>query len=266
MDKKGEGGSGITFEHVIGLLIGIVVLGVMGGCVFKIYAAQECPVGYSLVQRFENPSIVKICGTLKDMEDEDYRCCQRKSNVKEICKYYKDKKDLKCEELVLFNLLKVCVDNTVCGASTFECSGAYCEEGICVVEDGLGKCMNKFTINSQDIKLQEGLNCGELTVEGVMGMDCGGSRHCILDIGEGENYCRGGFFNVDVNEAKTECENFCEKARELLRQNQRNSRFCTASFDVLIGGKEVPVKRTCSQMGVGCAVDCSFGGSSAFQS
>ena len=99
MDRKGEGGSGITFEHVIGLLIGVVVLGTMFGCGYKVYSAQECPAGYSLIQTFKDPYILFICGSLDDMEEGNYRCCQRKSNPKEICKYYRADKELSCEIL-----------------------------------------------------------------------------------------------------------------------------------------------------------------------
>lgn len=174
MNKRGVE---LATNEVIGLVLVLLFIFILGGCVFRIASSRSCPAGYDLIDKSEfNPSIASICGE----ENENVLCCSRKSDPLQVCKYFKDEKELNCDKLANFDLNNVCSDNTACGASTASCSGAYCEKGLCFVKDGVGKCVDKFEIDEEMMIVNEN-SCEKEFYRNNVGSSCEEGKHCVFD-------------------------------------------------------------------------------------
>ncbi|MBI2507935.1 hypothetical protein HYV89_03200 [Candidatus Woesearchaeota archaeon] len=230
-------------DNTIGILMTVLFVIVAGLILWNVLSVQACPAGYGLIEDYDsNPSMVDICGE-KDSSGET-TCCARKNNALEICKYNKSSdKKLDCRFLTEFNLGKVCNDNTACGVSTSECSGAYCEKGICLVKEGIGRCAEKFDIEGKEIAVKN--NSCESEFDGVsIGSACSDGRHCLFDLFTRDGKCRGGYFNVNIEDAKSECRRLCK---------DDSSGYCTNKFPILVEGKAEPVDYDCRRLGVTCS-------------
>lgn len=185
MDKRGIE---LTTNEVIGIVLVLLFIFILGGCVFRIASNKSCPAGYDVIDRSEfNPSIASICG---EEDSEDAICCSRKSDPLQVCKYYKEEKELNCDKLVVFNLNNVCDDKTVCGASTLSCSGAYCEKGLCFVKDGIGKCVDTFEIEGKRIIVNKN-SCEKEFYRDNVGSSCEEGKHCVFDSFSRNGKCLG---------------------------------------------------------------------------
>ena len=256
MNKRGESETSLGTNEFIGLILTflfLVILFLIGG---KVFLNKGCPAGYDIVESAEfNPSIVKICGD--GSNSGNILCCARKSDPLNVCKYYREEKRFDCEKLTEFNFLKVCSDNTACGISTDECSGGYCEKGICLVKDGIGKCVDKFEIDGKEIIADED-SCERNFNGDSVGSSCGGLRHCIFEAFTRDGKCLGGYYNVDAGDAKKECERYCKEARDEIYP--LSSRFCAVKFPIKVGDRAEPVEYDCysrvSPIKTDCSVQC----------
>ncbi len=257
MDKRGENLSTNELTGIILTFLFIVILLSIGG---KVFLNKGCPAGYDLIPNGEyNPSIADICGE-KDPSG-DVLCCSRKSDPLQVCKYYLEEKRFDCEKLTKFDFLKVCSDNTACGVSADICSGGYCEKGICLVKDGVGRCVNKFEIDEKEIIVNED-SCEMEFEEDFVGSSCEGARHCIFNAFTRNGDCLGGYFNVDIDDAKKECERYCDEARD--EAYPLSSRFCIARFLIKVKDINEPVEYDCysrqSPIRADCFVQCKHPG------
>ncbi|MBS3151414.1 hypothetical protein J4443_03495 [Candidatus Woesearchaeota archaeon] len=256
MNKRGE--ISLSSNEVTGLVLTfffIFIVLLIGG---KVLLNKGCPAGFDLISSNEfSPSIVKICGEY-DKSGETL-CCSRKSDPLQICRYDKGEKEfyLPCEKLTEFNFLKVCSDNTKCGASTDECSGGYCENGVCLVKEGRGKCVDKFEIDGKEIIVNDD-SCEREFEGGSIGSKCEGARHCIFNAFTRDGKCSGGYFNVGVEDARKECRRLCDEARDAI--DPLSSRFCTVKFPIITRDVGEPVEYDCYSSGslikTDCAVQC----------
>ena len=254
MDKKGEGGSSLSTNELIGFILTLLFIIAVSFIIGKAFLNKGCPAGYDIIEKTEfNPSIEKICGA---DNSEDVLCCSRKSDPLQVCKYYREDKRFACEKLAQFNSLQVCGDNTACGVSTSECSGGYCEKGVCLVKEGVGKCVEKFDIDGKEVIVNED-SC-EKEFDGIfVGSSCNGIRHCIFDAFTRNGKCLGGYFNVNIEDARSECERYCADARDDV-ENPLNSRYCTAKLPIYVEGESKPVDTYCynAPINVECSVLC----------
>ena len=253
---------GIAPEFTTSLLITLIVLVLVFFIGNRVLQARDCPAGYDVVNDFSDLQISSFCGTQENLIENNQRCCRRKSNDVELCLWDKDEKDyVKCSRLTKFNFQNVCEDNTHCGSSTSDCSGAYCKEGICLVENGLGKCAKEFILEGRKFGIDENQLCeGGLKVD-VAGGKCDGTRHCIFDPLTKSGTCRGGYSGLTVDEAKDICIKLCDKAVEQFSPGEYfKSTFCRRDpLPVLVGGKNTAVSKTCTELlsREECSVTCS---------
>jgi hypothetical protein len=158
MNKRGE----TTLPAVIRLVLVLVLVIAFGGCAYKSYfLSRECPAGYDLL--VEPPTgfgYESFCGSMEQQEAFEYRCCRRKSDISEVCKYDLELKEVTvCKDLNSFDEMykatRTCKDETRCGESNkgigvVACAGIHCEEEgeICSVEKvgskWEGKCINEI--------------------------------------------------------------------------------------------------------------------------
>lgn len=251
MNKRGEE---LTTNQLIGAILTLLFIITLSSCAYKILN-KGCPAGYDLVDKSEfNPSIEKICGNVDN--SGEILCCSRKSDPLQICKYYREDKRLECDKLAEFNFLKVCGDNTACGISTDKCSGGYCEKGVCFVKDRIGKCVERFEIDGKEINVNQD-SCEKEFEGGTVGSSCVGTRHCIFNSFTRDGKCLGGYFNVDIDDARKECERYCADARDIV-DNPLSSRYCTAKFPIVAEGESEPVDSYCynNPINIGCSVQC----------
>ena len=180
MNKKGEES---TLDFGLRLLLVIVFFIFLAGCGYKYYTSQQCPVGYDLAPENSDPQISTFCGTVEEQSRADYRCCTRKTNTNEYCRYSLNSKQMiLCKDLGSFNELyrnsRTCRDNTLCGLpnEANKCAGVYCADDnlgnnqICVIEnvDGKlsGECKSEVILVDQtmgfldDNRTQCGLRAG----------------------------------------------------------------------------------------------------------
>lgn len=255
MNKRGEQSTGLTTSEVTGLVLTFLFILIVSFIIGRAFLNKGCPVGYDLIEKSEfNPSIENICGSYDNSGKAV--CCSRKSDPLKVCKYYREDKRLECDKLAGFNFLKVCGDNTACGVSTDRCSGGYCEKGVCLVKDGIGKCVERFQIEGKEIIVNEDSCTREF--DGVsVGSSCEGIRHCIFNAFTRDGKCLGGYFNVDIEDARRECERYCDDAKDIV-ENPLNSRYCTAKFPIIVEGESRPVDSYCYKdiINVGCSVQC----------
>ena len=192
MNKRGEeGGTGLMSGEAIKFILTLLFILIVAGITVKIYLSRGCPAGYDLIESVDfNPGIQKICG---DTSGEKVSCCARKSDPLQICKYYRDSKRIECNRLTQFNLFNVCSDNTACGVSTSECSGGYCEKGVCLVKDGVGRCVERFEIDGKQIAVNKD-SCRR-DFDGVsVGSSCEAEeygKHCVFDEFTRKGECSG---------------------------------------------------------------------------
>ncbi len=260
MNKKGV----FTLEFTISLVLTVLVLIILGGFLLKAYSSQQCPVGYNIINDFSDPTIYELCGSAEKLQENKQRCCQRKSDLNEVCLWdMEDKEYLRCDKISLFNFNNVCLDNTKCGVSSRECSGAYCEKGVCLVENGIGRCVEKFNIGEKRINIESNALCIEGVRDNILGSKCEGEKglHCIFDIKNSRALCRGGgFLAISEQDAFNECGGLCEEAKERFTPSEMfKSEFCRrGAIPVSSGGKDKPIMKKCSEI----YPDCKCGVSS----
>jgi hypothetical protein len=189
MNKKGEEN---TLGFTISLFLTVIVLIVFGGCAYKVVTANECPIGYDLVTDYEeNNELSKFCGSLEEQEKVGYRCCQRKTNANEYCRYDLNAKDIIiCKDIGSFDEYYkasfTCKDETACGSfnSNLNCAGVYCglSEGgdnqICIVQkvQGIhkGSCEDEIFLGQQTMGfIDDGVTqCGLRAGPQLFGVSC----------------------------------------------------------------------------------------------
>lgn len=256
MNKRGESETSLSTNEVIGLVLTFLFILIIVFILGKALLSRGCPAGYDLIESSKfNPSIEKICGE-KDAS-EKITCCVRKSDPLQVCKYYRSEKRLDCNKLTEFNFFKVCSDNTACGVSTNECSGGYCEKGLCLVKDGIGRCVERFELDGKDIIVNKD-SC-ERDFDGVsVGNNCQEKegRHCVFNSFTRKGKCSGAYFSVDIEDAKKECERYCYESRDM--EYPLNSEYCTAKFPIKVKDKLEPVNYNCysDPINVKCSVQC----------
>lgn len=199
MNKRGEEN---TLNFTISLLLTVIVFLIIGGCAYRYFSSQGCPAGYNLIQDVSHPEIFTFCGSLEAMEEGDYRCCQRKSDVTELCRYNLKKKEFTiCRDLFSFDNLYgksfTCQDEVPCGSGREDgkCAGVSCpENSVCLVraKEGkkFGECVEEFILDEEFIGVvDDGVTpCGEFSGIGVVGMECSERekrldlRHCVFDM------------------------------------------------------------------------------------
>ena len=253
MNKRGESGTSLSTNEFIGFILTLLFIIAVSLLIGKAFLNKGCPAGYDLVDKSEfNPSIKEICG---NANNKDILCCSRKSDPLNVCEYYREDKRSECEKLNEFNFLKVCGDNTACGISTDKCSGGYCEKGVCLVKERIGKCVERFEIDGKELIVNED-SC-KREFDGVsVGSNCEGIRHCIFDAFTRNGKCLGGYFHVDIEDARSECERYCADARNDVQP--LNSRYCTAKFPIYVEEESKPIDTYCynTPINVGCSVQC----------
>lgn len=206
MNKRGDAGTGMTLEEVIRFLIAIIFFGLFAGCMYKVFFAQECPLGYTLILNFEDPEINRVCGTTEELED--VVCCLRKSNPLEIIRWDKEKEEVvRKVNLGSFSELYpggfTCKEEVPCGMGGENnlgqtCAGVYCPmDKLCRIktEEGKkkGECVSELEIKKGEITAtvyvmsDESLLCGQIE-DTLVGTACNekekqlGLKHCIFDI------------------------------------------------------------------------------------
>ena len=214
----GEGDTQISRDFTLSLVLVVVVVLIFGGCAKNYYSARECPVGYDLISSYPTPEFETYCGSFDEQKVNDYRCCQRKSNANEICRYDLDEKEMiSCQDFAgdfrgLIDQARTCKADTPCGTvdSTLRCAGVACEEdNLCLISvqssQLVGNCVDKLNIAKGQITAEvyvlskEGLLCGQIK-DTTMGTECNeqeknlGLSHCIFNIANPTNIisgCRG---------------------------------------------------------------------------
>lgn len=253
---------GIAPEFTTSLLILLLVFAIFFFIGNRILSARDCPAGYRVVNDVSDVQINAICGSQEKLIENNQRCCRMKSDDSEFCVWDKDEKEyVKCADISKFNFQNVCEDNTRCGISNSGCSGAFCEEGACFVENGIGKCVKEFKIDDRDFRVDENKFCIDGLKVDVLGSKCEKARHCIFDSLTNAGMCRGGFVGLELDEAKEMCKNLCREAlRDFNPGKYFKSDFCKKDpFSVLPGGKNSAVEKTCSELlsRGECGVTCS---------
>src|SRR3989344_694204 len=201
------GDTQISRDFTLSLVLVIIVFIIAGGCVKNYYTARECPVGYDLLSAYPTPEFETFCGSFEAQKNSNYRCCQRTSDVNEICRYnLNDREIASCYDLRgnfgdLFDDFRSCKDDTPCGNvnGNLKCAGVSCgNDEICVVqpEKGVktGKCVDNFILNNQQIYvMNNGITCGLKSGPEVYGNSCtdeqikanlqlGLGNHCVVSV------------------------------------------------------------------------------------
>ena len=197
----------ISRDFTLSLVLVLLVFIIFGGCAKSYYTARECPAGYELITAYPDPEFETYCGTFEEQKQINYRCCQRISDVSEICRYdLNDKEIISCHDLKgnfedLFEDFRSCKDDTTCGTvnSNLKCAGVSCgQDEVCVVqpENGVktGKCISNFILNNQQVYvLNDGTTCGLRSGPQVYGNSCidedlkrnlqlGLGDHCVINV------------------------------------------------------------------------------------